>query len=53
MKIDYKIPFSAGTINGIFNSTVTSSLVKDAIRRHYDGVESVLNPSYGIQQYYN
>lgn len=52
-KIDYKIPFSAGTINGIFNSTVTSSLVKDAIRRHYDGVASVLNPSYGIQQYFN
>lgn len=52
-KIDYKIPFSAGTINGIFNSTVTSSLVKDTIRRHYDGVASVLNPSYGIQQYFN
>lgn len=52
-KFDYKIPFSAGTINGIFNSTVTSSLVKEAIRRHYDGVASVLNPSYGIQQYFS
>ena len=50
--IDYKIPFSSGTINGIFNSTVTSSLVKDAIRRHYSGVASVLNPSYDSIQYY-
>lgn len=51
-KIDYKIPFSSGTINGIFNSTVTSSLVREAIRRHYSGVASVLNPSYDSIQYY-
>lgn len=51
--IDYKIPFSSSSINGIFNSTVTSSLVRDAIRRHYNGVAAVLNPSYGVMQYYN
>lgn len=51
-KIDYKIPFSSASINGIFNSTVTSSLIRDAIRRHYDGVAAVLNPSYNVVQYY-
>lgn len=52
-KIDYKIPFSSSSINGIFNSTVTSSLVRDAIRRHYNGVAAVLNPSYNIMQYFS
>lgn len=51
--IDYRIPFSSSSINGIFNSTVTSSLVRDAIRRHYNGVAAVLNPSYNVMQYYN
>lgn len=51
--IDYRIPFSSASINGIFNSTVTSSLVRDAIRRHYNGVAAVLNPSYNVMQYYN
>lgn len=51
--IDYRIPFSSSSINGIFNSTVTSSLIRDAIRRHYSGVPAVLNPSYNVVQYYN
>lgn len=51
--IDYHIPFSSSSINGIFNSTVTASLVRDAIRRHYNGVAAVLNPSYNVMQYYN
>lgn len=50
--ITYKIPFSSPSINGIFNSTVTTSIIKKAIRRHYNGVASVLNPSYGIVGYY-
>lgn len=51
--INFKIPFSSPSINGIFNSTVTVSLIKSAIRRHYDGIASVLNPSYNVMQYYN
>ena len=51
--LDYKIPFSSSSINGIFNSTVTSSLIRDAIRRHYNGVAAVLNPSYNVMQYYS
>lgn len=52
-KIDYKIPFSSPSINGIFNSTVTTELVKRAIRRRYSGVGAVQHPAYGIIQYYN
>lgn len=52
-KLQYQIPFSSSSINGIFNSTVTSSLVKDTIRRHYDGVPAVLNPSYNMVQFFN
>lgn len=51
--INYRIPFSSSSINGIFNSTVTSSLVRDAIRRHYNGVAAVLNPSYNVVQYHS
>lgn len=51
-KITYNIPFSSSSINGIFNSTVTTSIIKKAIRRHYNGVPAVLNPSYGITGYY-
>lgn len=47
------IPFSSMSINGIFNSTVTTTLVKKAIRRHYEGVAAVLNPSFGSIQIYN
>lgn len=50
--LEYRIPFSSSSINGIFNSTVTSSLVRDAIRRHYNGVAAVLNPSYNVVQYH-
>lgn len=52
-KITYRIPFSSSSINGIFNSTVTSQLIKKAIRRHYSGVAAVLNPSYNMIEYYN
>lgn len=51
-KVKYKIPFSSSSINGIFNSTVTSSLIKEAIRRHYNGVAAVLNPAHNVMQYY-
>jgi hypothetical protein len=50
--LEYRIPFSSSSINSIFNSTVTSSLVRDAIRRHYNGVAAVLNPSYNVVQYH-
>jgi hypothetical protein len=51
-KITYKIPFSSSSINGIFNSTVTSQLIKKSIRRHYSGVAAVLNPSFNVIEYY-
>ena len=51
-KLTYRIPFSSSSINGIFNSTVTSQLVKKAIRRHYSGVAAVLNPAFNIIEYY-
>ena len=47
-KLTYRIPFSSASINGIFNSTVTSQLIKKAIRRHYSGVGAVLNPSFNM-----
>lgn len=49
----YKIPFSSPSINGIFNSTVTSTLVKKAIRRHYAGIASVLHPSFNMMEFYS
>ena len=52
-KITQRIPFSSSSINGIFNSTVTSQLIRKAIRRHYSGVAAVLNPSYNIIEYYS
>jgi len=51
--LEYKIPFSAATINGIFVSTVVSNMVKAGIKRKYAGVASVIAPSNGIYQYYN
>lgn len=51
--LNYKLPFSAATINGAFIATTTSNLVKKGIRRKYSGIASVLVPSYGIIQYYN
>ena len=50
--ITYQIPFSSSSINGIFNATVISDIVKKGIRRKFDGIASVLNPSYGLVQYY-
>lgn len=52
-KLTYRIPFSSASINGIFNSTVTSQLIKKAIRRHYSGVGAVLNPSFNMIEYYD
>lgn len=52
-KFDYKIPFSSASISGIFTSTVTSNIVKKAIRRHFPGNASVLHPAHGIMQVYN
>lgn len=51
-KLTYNIPFSSASINGIFNSTVTSQLVKKAIRRKYDGISAVLRPGHNTMQYY-
>ena len=51
-KIQYHIPFSSSSINGIFNSTVTTNIIKKAIRRHYAGVSAVLNPSHNVMVYH-
>ena len=51
--LDYKLPFSAATINGAFIATTTSNLVKSGIRRKYSGIASVLVPSHNMIQYYN
>ena len=51
-KIEYNIPVSSSSINGIFNSEVVSTIVKKGIRRKFDGIASVLNPSHGLMQYY-
>lgn len=51
--INYRIPFSSSSIYGLFNSTITSTLIKKAIRRHYAGVASVLHPSYNTMETYN
>lgn len=51
-KITYDIPVSSSSINGIFNSEVVSTIVKKGIRRKFDGIASVLNPSHGLMQYY-
>ena len=52
-KVDFKIPFSAETVNGLFVSTVSSLLTKKGIRRKYEGFAGVLTPSYNMMQYYN
>ena len=51
-KIEYKIPFSSSSINGIFNSTVTTNIIKRAIKRHYAGISAVLNPSHNVVMYH-
>lgn len=50
--VDFKIPFSAPTINSAFISDVISSINKKGIRRKYAGIASVLTPSYDMIQYY-
>lgn len=50
--LDYKIPFSAPTINGAFIATITSLINKRGIRRKYAGFAGVLNPSHDMIQYY-
>lgn len=50
--IEYKIPFSAPTINGAFISTITSLINKRGIRRKYAGFAGILTPSHNMIQYY-
>ena len=49
----FKIPFSSSSINGMFNATVISNLIKKGIRRYFDGVAAVINPSHNVINYYN
>lgn len=50
--LNYKIPFSAATINGIFISDIISDINRGGIRHKYDGFAGVLNPSYNMIQFY-
>lgn len=50
--LDYKIPFSAATINGIFVSDVIADINRGGIRHKYSGFAGVLNPSYNVIQTY-
>lgn len=47
-----RIPFSANTIKGSFQATITSFLNKDAIRRRYSGMGGINTPSNGGIQYF-
>jgi len=49
---EFKLPFSAATINGAFISDVISSINRGGIRHKYEGLSGVLNPSYNMIQYY-
>ena len=49
----YKIPFSAPTINSAFISDVISRLNSSGIRRKYAGIAAVLVPSNNMFQYYS
>lgn len=49
---DYRLPFSADTVNGIFISTVSSLINKRGIKRKYDGFAGVLSPAYNQIQFY-
>lgn len=49
---DFRLPFSAETVSGLFMSTVSSMLNKKGIRRKYEGFAGVLTPSYNMMQYY-
>ena len=50
--LEFRIPFSAPTINGAFISTIISLINKRGIRRKYAGFAGVLNPSHNYIQYY-
>ena len=50
---EYRIPFSAETVSGLFISTVSSMITKKGIRRKYDGFAGVLTPAFNQIQYYN
>ena len=47
-----RIPFSANTIKGSFQATITSFLNKDAIRRRFAGLGAIQTPSFGGVQYF-
>lgn len=49
---EFRIPFSAETVNGIFISTISSLFTKKGIRRKYEGFAGVLTPSHNMMQYY-
>ena len=49
---EYRLPFSADTVNGIFISTVSSMINKSGIKRKYDGFAGVLSPAYNQIQFY-
>lgn len=50
---DVKLPFSDNNILGAAISNVTSTINKNAIKRKYPGIASVLIPSHGAIQVYN
>lgn len=49
---EFKVPFSAATINGKFIASVVSKINKSGIRHKYEGFAGVLNPSYNMIQYF-
>ena len=51
-KIDFKLPFSAATINDSFVATISSDIVKNVIKRRYYGMQGVLTPSYDMVMTY-
>lgn len=51
-KIEYKLPFSAKTINGSFIANIIANINKSGIRRKYFGIPNYLVPSNDIIQYY-
>lgn len=50
---DVKLPFSDNNLLGAAISNVTSTINKNAIKRKYPGIASVLIPSHGAIQIYN
>ena len=50
---NFRLPFSAETVSGLFISTVSSLMTKKGIRRKYEGFAGVLTPSFNMMQYYN